>query len=137
MKLDKSLTKELAQQAAATAAIHGGVAQSNFGFERTQEGLLLRLTTPSLDDSAYHVRIDKGALMLYTMFKSYYAENISEDDDEASAVQPTFVHSYPLSPKVDQDRIEAIFDHGELRIYLPFYSDDDLRSRDIDIQRYS
>ena len=137
MKPNKELSRQLAQQAAAATAIHGGVAQSNFGLERTTEGLLLRLNTPSLDDSAYQIRVEKGALLLYTMFKGSMAENISEDDDEDSMIQPSFVHSYPLSPKVDQDRIEAIFDHGELRVYMPFISDDNLGSRDIDIQRYN
>lgn len=137
MKPNRELLKELAQQAAAATAIHGGVAKSNFGLERTSEGLLLRLNTPSLDDSAYHIRVEKGALLLYTMFKSSMAENISDDAEDDSMVQPSFVHSYPLSPKVDQGKIEAIFDHGELRVYLPFLSDDDMDARDIDIQRYS
>lgn len=137
MTPDANLFKQLAQQAVATTAIQGGVAQSNFKLERTNEGLMLRLTTPSLDDSAYHIRVEKGALLLFTMFKSSIAENTTQDSEEEPMIQPSFVHSYPLSPKVDQSKIEAIFDQGELRVYLPFISDRNTESRNIDIQRYN
>lgn len=135
MKVDSGLMKEIAQQAVFTAPLSGGVAQSDFEITRTDEGLLLKLNTPSLKQNAYHVQVVKGNLMLYTVFKSSLVEN-AEDSDEEQGVRPTFVHQYPLSPKINQDKIEAIFDHGELRVYLPFFSDDDMTPRDIDIQRY-
>lgn len=136
MRPEKGLMKQLAQQAIATTAISGGVAQSDFEISRTAEGLLLRLNTPSLDENAYHVRVAKGSLMLFTMFKGSLAEKLDAEDDE-EGIQPSFVHQYPLPSKVDQERIEAIFDNGELRVYLPFSSDDDSNPRDIDIQRYN
>ncbi|MGB0523949.1 MAG: hypothetical protein ACPGJS_13360 [Flammeovirgaceae bacterium] len=133
MKVDKELMQKIAQQAAVTTAISGGVAQSDFEISRTSEGLLLKLNTPSLDENAYHVRVTKGNLMLFTMYKSSVADAADEEEDMGG--QPTFVHQYPLSPKINQERIEAIFDQGELRVYLPFL-DDNTGTRDIDIQRY-
>ena len=136
MKPEKDLLKQLAKQAIVTTGINGGVAQSNFEISKTSEGLLLRLMTPSLADDSYHIRVEKGNLMLFTMYKGVMVNRNLEADEDSNAIQPTFVHNYPLSSKIDQDRIEAIFDNGELRIYLPFHGDD-MNPRDIHIQRYN
>lgn len=136
MKVDKGLMKDIAQQALVGNAVTGGIAQSNFEITKTDEGLLLRLNTPSLDESAYRIQVAKGTLMLFTMFKSSFVDNTNEEGEEEQEIQPAIIHNYPLPPKVNQDKIEAIFDHGELRVYLPFYQDGDLKPRNIDIQRY-
>ena len=125
MRPSQNITKELAQQAIIGSLIGGGVAQSEVIMEKTDEGLLLKVTTPSLQEDDYHLQIDRENLMVYSGF----GEQIME--------RPTFARMFPMPSKVDRDRVEAIFEAGTLKIFLPFLSEEDMKPQNIEIKRYN
>ncbi len=98
MEAQKNLFKQLAEQALMASVMGGGVAQSNVELEKTQEGLVMKIQTPSLNESNYHLQINMGNLMLYTVYNKPKGADIYEEQPENS-VQPTFVRSFPISAK--------------------------------------
>ncbi len=135
MEAQKNLFRELAEHALVSSVMGGGVAQSSVEFERTAEGIVMKVQTPSLNESNYHLQINLGNLLLYTVFNKPEGADIHEELPEGS-VQPTFIRSFPISPKVDKLRIEAVYDEGMLKVLLPFLPEEKLKPRNIDIKKY-
>jgi HSP20 family molecular chaperone IbpA len=135
MKAQKNLSKELAEQALMSSIMEGGVAQSNVELEKTAEGMVMKIQTPSLNESNYHLQANMGNLMLYTVYNKPENADIHEAQSDDS-IQPTFVRNFPISSKVDKSKIEAVYDEGMLKIFLPFLPKDELKPRNIDIKRY-
>ncbi|MFT5616794.1 MAG: HSP20 family molecular chaperone IbpA [Arenicella sp.] len=135
MEVQKNLFKELAEEAMIASLMGGGIAQSNVEFERTEEGFIMKVQTPSLNESNYHLQVNMGNLMLYTVFNKPEGASIHEELPKGS-VQPTFVRNFPISPKVDKSKIEAVYDEGMLKILLPFLPEEKLKPRNIDIKKY-
>lgn len=136
MEIQNNLFKQLAEEALMASVMGGGVAQSSVELEKTNDGVVMKVQTPSLNESNYHLQVNMGNLMLYTVFNKPKGANIYEEQPKNS-VQPTFVRSFPISPKVDKSKIDAVYDEGMLKIFLPFLNEEKLKPRNIDIKRYS
>lgn len=114
-----------------TGASHGGTALlPRLDVRETDEAILVEADLPGVAPEALELRLEEGALVLKGEKADPWAVP-AEDSGEAAAAPPaarthraerafgSFQRHLPLPADVDEERIEATFRHGVLRVSLP------------------
>jgi HSP20 family molecular chaperone IbpA len=57
-----------------------------------------------------------------------------QEENTQRVLIPSFIRSFPLSPFVDKDRIEAVFEAGELKVIVPKNPQPEEKPRKIEIR---
>lgn len=103
----------------------GGVAQPQVRVHKREQGVVIRVSAPSVRPETFHVMLNNQTLNVFAEYRH------SPDD---KLVAPLFVQTFELPPLLDLDRIDAVHENGELRVRIP-YEDPANRQREIDIKR--
>lgn len=128
MKIDKKLQQKLANQAWIANEVSGGVASTELKVKESKEGVEIILKTASLTDKYYHLEIHNNQLVLYT---SYGAGRLEES---GNVERPTAIRIFPIANMVNKEEIDAIFDQGQLHIFLPFHEGKEAKRQQIPIK---
>lgn len=133
MKIDRKLSKELAQKALVSSAIAGGSVATRMKVVEKKEGIVIHLKNASLNEENYHLELDNNKLVLYTL----YGEG-SPNPEGGLPYRATTVQVFPIAHIVDREEIDAVFEGGVLEIHLPFLPNREEENREIPIRsRYS
>jgi HSP20 family molecular chaperone IbpA len=130
MKIDRTITRQLAQLAKAANLIGGGISALQSHLTETKEGYLLELAMPSLGQEAYRIQVKDNLLSVIATL----AISQSTDDEEESPYPPALVRSFPIPHFIDANNIAARFSDGGLKIFAPFNHLGKNFEKDIDIQ---
>ncbi|KUG05874.1 Hsp20/alpha crystallin family protein [Solirubrum puertoriconensis] len=103
----------------------GGVAQAQVKVHKREQGVVIRVSAPSVQPETFHVVLNNNTL-------SVFAEYRHSPEDKLAA--PLFVQTFDLPETLDVTRIDAVHQDGELRVRIP-YEDPADRSREINIKR--
>jgi HSP20 family molecular chaperone IbpA len=114
MKIDKQLQQQLANLGRMGSVMNGGSAPSNVQVRPTAEGIEVRVSVPGLGADHYYIDLHGHQLAIYA---SYGPETAPAG---GASRRPVNAQLIPLPPQVDLDSIDAVYEQGTLRIWLPF-----------------
>ncbi|RTQ48566.1 Hsp20 family protein [Hymenobacter gummosus] len=103
----------------------GGVAQPQVRVHKREQGVVIRVSAPSVRPETFHVVLNNNRLDVFAEYR-----HAAED----KLVAPLFVQSFELPEELDVTRIDAVHENDELRVRIP-YQDPSNRQREINIRR--
>ncbi|QJW88358.1 Hsp20 family protein [Spirosoma taeanense] len=112
--------------------LYGGSSQTTMNVEREDERLIIRLSAPGVSANSFNVLVEGNKLVLYTLLVSTSARKDGEGNTQRLAV-PMFLRVLDIPTFVDADQIEAVHEHGQVLVMLPFKDEEHLHRR-IDIK---
>lgn len=112
--------------------LYGGSSQTTMKVEREDERLVIKLAAPGVSANAFNVLVEGTKLVLYTLLVHTSARRGDEANGQRLAV-PMFLRVLDIPSFVDADQIEAVYDHGQVKVMLPFKDEESLHRR-IDIK---
>lgn len=112
--------------------LYGGSSQTTMKVEREDERLVINLTAPGVSANSFNVLVEGSKLVLYTLLVHTSARQGDEANGQRLAV-PMFLRVLDIPSFVDADQIEAVYDHGRVKVMLPF-KDEETMHRRIDIK---
>jgi HSP20 family protein len=125
MKLiSQEFLQNIAPQLDLLNTLGGGVAQPQVRVQEREQGVLIRVSAPSVRPETFHVVLNNNRLDVYAEYR-----HSAED----KLVAPLFVQTFQLPDGLDVTRIDAVHENGELRVRIP-YQDPTNRQREIDIR---
>lgn len=130
MKTDENILKFLAGEAVAQSIVGGGIIDADVSMETFDDGLKIEIATPSLESDNYKIELKNQFLQIYT----FYGKSLLPSQENEAVRIPVLMKSVMLPPVVDVDSIDAIFENGELNIFIPFKNKEDLEAKTIDIK---
>ena len=104
--------------------IGGGVAQHQLRVDQHPQGMVLRVTMPTVPTENFRVVLNQQKLTVYGEYRH-------ESTDKLSV--PLFVQTLDLPNNLDLSRIDAVHKGRELRVRIPFLNPTD-QQREIDIR---
>lgn len=104
--------------------IGGGVAQHQLRVDQHPQGMVLRVTMPTVPTENFRVVLNQQKLTVYGEYRH-------EPTDKLSI--PLFVQTLDLPNNLDLSRIDAVHKGRELRVRIPFLNPTD-QQREIDIR---
>ncbi|MFD2573545.1 Hsp20/alpha crystallin family protein [Spirosoma soli] len=112
--------------------LYGGSSQTTMNVEREDERLIITLSAPGVSANSFNVLVEGNKLVLYTLLVS---TSVSQQEDGASQrlAVPMFLRVLDIPSFVDADQIEAVHEHGQVMVMLPFKDEEHLHRR-IDIK---
>ncbi|MBD2699907.1 Hsp20/alpha crystallin family protein [Spirosoma sp. BT702] len=111
--------------------LYGGSSQTTMNVERDGERLVITLVAPGVKASSFNVLVEGNKLILYTLLVSTSEQQ--EDGHSQRLAVPMFLRVLDIPSFVDVDQIEAIHEHGKVRVTLPFKDEEQMHRR-IDIK---
>ncbi|WP_400192937.1 Hsp20/alpha crystallin family protein [Hymenobacter sp. B81] len=123
--ISRNTIREFLPQLDLLNTLGGGVAQPLLRLDRRPNGVMIRVSAPTVRPETFHVVLDNQTLTVY-------AEYRHRPDDQLAA--PLFAHSFQLPAGLDLQRIDAVHEADELRVRIPFENPTN-RRREIDIKR--
>ncbi len=112
--------------------LYGGSSQTTMNVEREDERLVITLSAPGVSANSFNVLVEGGKLVLYTLLVSS-SKQTQEDGVNQRLAVPMFLRVLDIPSFVDADQIEAIYEHGQVIVMLPFKDKEHLHRR-IDIK---
>lgn len=103
----------------------GGVAQPQVRVQQREQGVVIRVSAPSVEPGTFHVVLNNNRLDVFAEYR-----HAPED----KLIAPLFVQTFELPEELDQARIDAVHTNGELRVRIP-YKDPSSSQREIKIRR--
>ncbi|UFH54997.1 Hsp20/alpha crystallin family protein [Spirosoma sp. KNUC1025] len=111
--------------------LYGGSAQTTINVEREDERLVITLSAPGVKANSFNVLVEGSKLILYTLLVSTSAQK--EEGASQRLAVPMFLRVLDIPSFVDVDQIEAVHEHGQVRVMLPFKDEEQMHRR-IDIK---
>lgn len=105
--------------------LYGGSSMTRMETVQDDNHVVITLSAPGVSPEAFNVLIDGTKLVLYTLL-----QHRQEGEAQALAV-PMFLRVIDIPPFVDAEHIEAIQEHGQVRILLPYRNDEPMRNQSI------
>ncbi len=112
--------------------LYGGSSQTTMNVAREDERLVIKLSAPGVSANSFNVLVEGTKLVLYTLLVSTSASHGEDGGGQRLAV-PMFLRVLDIPSFVDADQIEAIHEHGQVMVTLPF-KDEEHQHRRIDIK---
>ena len=93
-------------------------------------GMTLAVDAPTVPADALNVVINGSKLTVYSVWK-YQIELLTSVDE---VNMPMGARSIQIPPRVDVDLVQAVYEEGKLKIFLPYSDNPSDQSRRIEIQ---
>lgn len=122
MKIDKNLTRSLAQSASVMNMINGGITMPLMSLKKKADEYIFNIQLAGVDPDDFSVEIDSHNLFVYHQMRF---------DNEMEI--PYMLQRLVIPAEVNYNEIRAEFDEGKLRIVMPFNELANGYHRDIDI----
>ncbi|GAB3897050.1 Hsp20/alpha crystallin family protein [Spirosoma agri] len=112
--------------------LYGGSSQTTMKVDREDERLIIKLSAPGVSANSFNVLVEGNKLVLYTLLVSTSGRSEEDGTTQRLAV-PMFLRVLDIPSFVDAEQIEAVHEHGQVRVMLPF-KDEEHQHRRIDIK---
>ncbi|WPP49501.1 Hsp20/alpha crystallin family protein [Catalinimonas niigatensis] len=132
----KNVLKDFVHQFDTMNTIGGGVALTTVNINRESDHLTINISAPSINSDAFNIFVRGNQLVVYSVLNEV---DLFEDEEKKSArhMVPMFNRVFDIPAVVDKDQIEAIYDHGVLKLHLPYGDDwDATKVKKINIKEY-
>lgn len=127
----KNVLKEFVSQIDMVNTINGGTSMASANVEQYETNMLIKIEAPGVGDDGFDVQVIGNELLVAAITKTYIPANHND-----KPLIPLFTRKFPLPAFADFENIEAIYENGNLEIYIPFRDIDDQNSaRHIQIRK--
>lgn len=131
----KNALKDFVHQIDAINTITGGTVATMVNLKKGTDKLVIQVNAPSVNSDSFNIYVHGNQLVVYTTLND--VSTIADEDEQSSRhMAPIFNRTFSIPPTVDKDQIDAVFEHGQLKILLPFGESDDVPAKRIDIREY-
>ncbi|GAB4015244.1 Hsp20/alpha crystallin family protein [Spirosoma koreense] len=131
MKAIENVFKGTGGQIDLLNTLYGGSTQTRMDVEREDEHLVITLSAPGVKANSFNVLVEGSKLVLYTLLVS---TSVQQDEGSSQRLAvPMFLRVLDIPSFVDADHIEAVHEHGQVRVMLPFRDEEQMHRR-IDIK---
>lgn len=110
MKVMHSITRKIVKGLDIANTVSGGMSMATVNWEDNENETVLRIKTPGLDESNYHIDIKDNVLQVY----NHFAVNNTEEE-----TSPYFMRYFHLPHYIDLENIVAEYEEGTLQVVLP------------------
>ena len=131
MKAIENVFKGTSGQIDLLNTLYGGSTQTSMNVDREDDHLVITLSAPGVKANSFNVLVEGNKLVLYTLLVSTSVQQ-TESANQRLAV-PMFLRVLDIPSFVDAEQIEAVHEHGQVRVTLPFKDEEHLHRR-IDIK---
>jgi len=101
---NRTLLRELLQQGDVMNTVNGGIRETTFQTKSLANGIIVEVSNPSLSPESF--------VNVMHMTKA--------PNSEHAFMFPAFFKAIKIPYNVDFKRIEAIYEHGVFRVFMPF-----------------
>lgn len=130
MRLDhKNVLSDFIRPIDLLNTINGGVSMTTMHLNEIPDGIMLHVSSPTVQAEAFNVFVDNNKLVVF----SELPQDLNEMTGPYPVRIPMFHHSFDIPNFVSIEQIEAVYEEGELKVFLPF-KDGTKAHRKIDIQ---
>jgi len=126
----KNELKEYVSQINWLNTITGGVSMTAIQVEHDSQKLTISLSAPRVNPESFHIFVKEDKLTIHS-FLPETIESFLQSEEETPI--PMFQRVFDIPTFVDSEHIEAVYESGQIRVHLPFRSEDQTPRR-IDIQ---
>jgi HSP20 family protein len=131
MKAIENVFKGTGGQIDLLNTLYGGSTQTRMNVERENDLLVITLSAPGVKANSFNVLVEGNKLVLYTLLVSTSVQQ--EEGNSQRLAVPMFLRVLDIPSFVDVDNIEAVHEHGQVRVMLPLKDEEQLHRR-IDIK---
>jgi len=111
---NRTLLRELLQQGDVMNTVNGGIRETTFQTKSLANGIIVEVSNPSLSPESFNFTINKDELLVNVMHMT------KAPNSEHAFMFPAFFKAIKIPYNVDFKRIEAIYEHGVFRVFMPF-----------------
>lgn len=111
---NRTLLRELLQQGDLMNTVNGGIRETTFKTRSLANGIIVEVSNPSLTPEAFNFTIHKDELLVNVMHmtKAPHSDHVF--------MFPAFFKAIKIPYNVDFKRIDAIYEHGIFKVFMPF-----------------
>ena len=111
---DKKVLRDLLKQGDLMNTVNGGVRETHFKIEKSGKDLVVELSNPSISPEAFNFTINGNELLINVM------QHQSEERDKDPLIYPLFLRVIKIPYFVDINRIEAYYEKGIFKVFMPY-----------------
>ncbi len=121
MKVNKNVTRSLAQATNVVNVLNGGIAMPRMSFQKKDEGYIYNVQVAGVEPEDFSVEIDSNNLFVYNLITMQEMR------------VPYLLKRIVIPAEVNYDEITAEFSKGRLSIFMPYNDLARGYHRDVDI----
>ncbi len=123
----KNALKNFVHQLDAINTISGGTVATSVDIKKSDRQIDILINAPSISSHAFNVFVKGSQLIVYATLREERDALMNEEGSVASRhMVPLFNQVFDIPQNVTADNIEAIFEHGRLRLILPLDESSDM-----------
>ncbi len=111
--------------------LYGGSTQTSMKVDHEDDHLIITLSAPGVKANSFNVLVEGSKLVIYTLLVSTSTQQT--DNNSQRLAVPMFLRVLDIPSFVDAEQIEAVHEHGKVRVTLPFKDEEQIHRR-IDIK---
>jgi HSP20 family protein len=119
---NKDLLRELVMQGDLMNTIHGGICETRVKVFKAKDYMVIKVIAPSVPAASFNIVLDYNKL---TLFSQFHPE--TEGVPQSRLKMPMFIKTFDVPATVDTDKMEALYETGQLKIILPYKRQDSLQ----------
>lgn len=123
MKLKENILAGLGKRINLMNTLEGGIAMTSVKFYKKNNAYMAVLRNPAFAAENYYLEINPNSIMVYGNLYLEKGHGIEEEYVENTEILPAFMQHIPIPREVDIEKIEAVFEEGELKIIAPIQQD--------------
>ncbi len=111
---NQKVLRDLLKQGDLMNTVNGGVRETHFQIEKSGKDLVVELSNPSISPEAFNFTINGNELLINVM------QYQSEVGKEEPSIYPLFLRVIKIPYFVDINRIEAYYEKGIFKVFMPY-----------------
>ena len=111
---NKKVLRDLLHQGDLMNTVNGGVRETHFKIEKSGKDLVVELSNPSVKPDAFNFTVHGNELMINVM------QSNEADQHGQSVMYPLFFKVVKIPYFVDINRIEAYYEKGVFKVFMPY-----------------
>lgn len=111
---NRKVLRELLKQGDLMNSVNGGVRETHFKFEKSGKDLVVELSNPSISPEAFNFTVHGNELLINVM------QSQEQENDQQPIMYPLFFRVIKIPYFVDINRIEAYYEKGVFKVFMPY-----------------
>jgi HSP20 family protein len=125
---NKELLRDLLRHVDLFNSINGGTVMTSIDVVGYEDRILVKVSAPTVNVDAFNILLNYTRLTISIWIKEEHAGK------RRPVLVPMFAKGFDIPALVDLDKIEALFEDGELNVILPFKEIEESLQRTIEIK---
>lgn len=116
--IDKNTLSVFGHQANLLNTLNGGVSMTTVRTVEEKDSMIIYISAPSVSLESFNVFVDLSKLIIFSGLQA--GQELTNLTHGEVAMLPLFYKTFDIPFFVDGDKIDAVYEDGELKVALPF-----------------